>query len=328
VDGPGSLPPGDNAKYTATARWSDGSSRDVTNEATWSTSDESVLTVTAGTVAARTSGEAEVRAGFGGRSHGRFVYVVPSGRFLLRVRVSDGVIPASPIFDAKAEVVSGPAAGLSSSTDWDGTLTLVGVTADVELRVTKDGFDPIRQAMHVDRNGSSIEVRLFPSTSRPQLSGAYQLTINSGTCLGDGTLPEEVKVRTYTAAIWEPGGKPNVRLSGAIFADRECANCPFGGNGSSFTGLTQVLDTRFTLTKYAPALYWNDGVHPSVAERLADGTFLSISGQAIVRPTPEGFVGTLDGSITIYDSLSLSTDREGRVLATCISNSHRFAFVR
>jgi hypothetical protein len=66
VEGPASVPPGESARFRATARYSDGSSRDVTNEVTWSSEDASILTVTAGgTATARNIGEAELRATLG-----------------------------------------------------------------------------------------------------------------------------------------------------------------------------------------------------------------------------------------------------------------------
>jgi len=82
--------------------------------------------------------------------------------------------------------------------------------------------------------------------------------------------------------------------------------CCLGERGDAFSGLTQALDTRFTLIPYAPDWDWNAGVHPSVAELLSDGTVLTLSGHAVVRPVAEGFAGLLDGVMAIYDSLPLS----------------------
>ena len=47
VDGPASVPPGGSAQYTATATYSDGSSRNVTTDAKWTSTNDSVLSVTA-----------------------------------------------------------------------------------------------------------------------------------------------------------------------------------------------------------------------------------------------------------------------------------------
>ena len=97
-------------------------------------------------------------------------------------------------------------------------------------------------------------------------------------------------------------------------------------------GQTQALDARFTLFEYGPPEDYggwdgDQGDYPSLAERLPDGTLLSIAGQAIVVPTADGYAGSLDGTIASYDSLNL-LGRAGRVLASCRSNAHRFTLVR
>ena len=42
VDGPASVPPGGSAQYTATATYSDGSSREVTADAKWTSTNDAV----------------------------------------------------------------------------------------------------------------------------------------------------------------------------------------------------------------------------------------------------------------------------------------------
>lgn len=325
VAGPAQVPPGGGASYTATATWSDGTTTDVTNEAQWTTTNEAVLAIAGpGRVTARTAGEADVQATFQGRTHGRWVGVVPAGRFILRVNVSDGLIPDAPIFDARVEAISGSGEALSATTNWNGGANLYGIPETAELRVSKNGYETVVQSVHVERQAVSVRVQLVPSVRRPVLSGLYRLTVSADTCVGGGALPQEATTRTYTAAIWEPGGKVRVQLSDANFHLKTCC---FGEPGDAFSGLTQALDTRFTLIPYEPDWDWNAGVHPSVAERLTDGTVLTISGHAVVRPVAEGFAGLLDGVMAIYDSLPLSGPA-GRQLASCQSPSHRFTLTR
>lgn len=332
VDGPGQVPPGEPAQYSAAARYSDGSRRDVTSEAQWSTSDESVLSVTgAGTVVARARGEAVVRARLANYAHPgvQSVIVLPAGRFKLSMVVTEDQVSA-PIFDVRIEVASGPEAGLAVSTDWSGRAVLFGVPADVQLRLTKEGYASTVHSVPLDGH-RLIYLQLFPSGGRLDLPGRYQLTIASGPCAA-GNLPDAVKTRTYTARMWNAGLGINVDLSGADFAVEWCPLC-FETRGNRFMGQTQALDARFTLFEYGPpeddATPYEGGLgyYPSLAERLPDGTFLSIAGRAIVAPTADGFAGSLDGSIAVYDSLS-QVERAGRVLASCRSSAHRFTLVR
>lgn len=328
VTGPAQVPPGESASYTATATWSDGTTTDVTNEAQWTTTNDAVLAIAGpGRVTARTAGEADVQAAFQNRSHGRWVVVVPAGRFILRVNVSDGLIPVAPIFDARVDVSSGTGEALSATTDWYGGATLYGIPETAELRVSKDGYQTLVQSVRVDRPAVpsvTLRVQLVPAVRRPELSGLYRLTVSADSCVGAGALPQDARTRTYTASIWEPGGKVSVQLADANFHLKTCC---FGERGDAFSGLTQALDTRFTLIPYEPDWDYNAGVHPSVAERLPDGTVLTISGHAVVRPVAEGFAGLLDGVMAIYDSLPLSGPA-GRQLASCQSPSHKFTLTR
>jgi hypothetical protein len=208
---------------------------------------------------------------------------------------------------------------------------LYGVPADVQLRLTKDGYAPRVESLRLDRHGA-LFLQLFPSGSRLDLPGQYHLTITSGACADNGQLPDVVRTRTYTARLWNAGLKIHVGLSGADFAVEWCDACA-ETRGNGFMGQTQALDARFTLLAYQPpqegATIWDGdrGSFPNVAERLADGTFLTISGNAIVAPSADGYAGFLDGSIAIYDSLN-QLERPGRVLASCQSSAHRFTLVR
>lgn len=77
VSGPDVMACGDRAKFAATLRLSDGSTRDVTTSAEWSTSSEQVLRARdRGAAQAVAAGQSIVTARFGGRSATRSVRVV------------------------------------------------------------------------------------------------------------------------------------------------------------------------------------------------------------------------------------------------------------
>jgi hypothetical protein len=240
--------------------------------------------------------------------------------------VTDGEIGVvAPIFDAKVEV---PGTGISSTTDWNGSAKLIGVPADIEIRVIKDGFHSVVRPAQITRNGFSIGVQLFPTGPRISLTGEYRLVVSSRVCEAGGSLPESVKTRTYSAGIHEPGGKVRVLLRDGPFVIKPPASASrWGGDGNAFDGQTQVVDTLFTLIEYVPGSEDGYGIHPSVAERLPDGTVLTFSGRAVVRPAPEGFLGTLDGAIAIYNVID-SEAGTGRLLASCRSRAHGFNLLR
>lgn len=333
VTGPEAIPPGESAAFTATAVYSDGSRRDVTTDVHWSTSDESILSVTdAGDVTARAIGDAEVRAIFPTScTFPKSVVVLPPGRFLAFVAVTEDQVTA-PLLDVRVEVVSGPAAGLAATTDWSGSARLLGVTQDVAIRFSKDGYESVVQNVRIERQRAVIRTQMIPSRGRLDLPGLYRLTIASSPCAAGAELPEPVRTRTYTARLWNAGLKIHAALSGGSFTSESCLQCT-EPRGDRFLGQTQALDARFTLREYEPpeagAGPWDfgQGVYPDVAERLADGTLLTISGRAVVTPTSTGFSGTLDGTIAVYDSLPLLYTVP-RVIASCQSSAHRFTLER
>lgn len=334
VEGTDSIPPGESAQYRAIAGYSDGSSRDVTSEVPWSSSDDAVLLVTEqGLATGRAIGDVDVQATFSEHCvTGRQVAVLPAGRFLVWANVTEEQITA-PILGVRVEVMSGPAAGLTATTNWDGGAKLIGVPQDADLRFTKDGYAPIVQSVHIDRQRQSVRVQMLASPGRLDLAGKYQLSISSGPCAGGDALPEAAKARTYTARMWNAGLKIQVELSGASFALDRClmpgmTRCS-APTGNVFTGQTQARDARFTLVEYSPAFDWNDGIYPDVVESIPGVGLLTISGNALVAPTPEGFSGTLDGTFAIYDHLSVhAANGQGRVLASCRSAAHRFTLAR
>jgi hypothetical protein len=333
LEGPDSIQPGQSAQFTAIARYSDGSSRDVTTEVPWTSADQSVLFVTdTGTAVAREMGDVELRATVSATCTAqRQVLVLPAGRFMLQAIVLDDQVTAS-VLGVRVEVASGPSAGVAATTDWNGNAKLLGVAQDAEIRFSKDGYEPIVQTVHFDGLRRTIRLQMKPSGVRVDLAGKYELTISSGSCEGGGSIPDAVRTRTYTARMWNAGLRIQAQLSGASFALGQCLmsmeRCA-APTGNVFTGQTQARDARFTLVGYTPAWDWNDGIYPDLVESIPGVGLLAISGNAQVSPTADGFSGTLDGAFEIYDNLSVQTTTgQGRVLASCRSNAHRFTLVR
>src|SRR5262245_36763930 len=84
VSGPATVAPGESVKFTATAFYSDGTSRDVSSESTWDANTSAVLSVTSeGVATGNERGVAIVRAGFNGRTSSKSVMVLPAGTFRL-----------------------------------------------------------------------------------------------------------------------------------------------------------------------------------------------------------------------------------------------------
>jgi hypothetical protein len=148
-------------QFTATAQYSDGTSQDLTASATWSSSNESVATVTAGRVKAVGNGEATITA--------RVTTVTPAAEGTLKVSLNvppaiavTGLVREAPpnsgrpVAGARVEVTGVDAVSRTAITDAAGAYSVPGVRAPFSVRVTKDGYDPLDQRV----DAASADVRL------------------------------------------------------------------------------------------------------------------------------------------------------------------------
>jgi hypothetical protein len=318
VEGPGTLAPGESAQFSATAKFSDGTIRDVTAEARWSSTDSSVLSLESpGRFAARAPGEAQASAAFQGGSHSRFVVSVPKGLVVLRGRVRDATSPTTPVFGARVEVTRGETAGLTSTTDFYGAFVFYGVSVETELRITKDGFAPQTRSLRVVEHRTEV-IDLSHSRERPDVRGTYKLTIGGGTCEGGASFPEELRTRIYRAVVYQDDVSLLIDLKDTEFVT-------VGKYGDRILGQLLLSDATFDLGDFAPP--WDYGVppsYPTVVERLPKG-LLFLSGRIVANLTPTGMSGTLDGAITVHDALPVGAELPR---AICRSKTHTFRLER
>lgn len=106
IAGPDAVAPGESAQFAATAYQSDGSTRNVTNEAQWRSGNPSVLSISAnGLATGRERGEAPITAAFAGRTANKSnVFVLPAGTYRLAGAVRDAGVLVS---GARVEVTAG-----------------------------------------------------------------------------------------------------------------------------------------------------------------------------------------------------------------------------
>jgi hypothetical protein len=309
------MAPGESAQFSATARFSDGSTRDVTNEVVWISSGEAVLSVAAsGVGTAHTIGEAGVGYQLNHQPSGtRPVLVVTPGTFLLTGLVVDG---DARVFDARVEVVSGTAAGLVALSDWNGQFQLLGVSEDSVIRVTKDGFQsatPNGRGATGTGSRRSLSVDLVRVRPRPDYSGTYVLELTA-TCQGTSTVPDRLRRRLYTATLTQyADATVELRLGGADF---ELKYFPHGiGEGNRIHGRMTDGQVRLVIDDV-----WDWGVNPNLIERIGNGEHLIIAGEIVLRPTASGLSGALDG----YFRITRNPYAEFSVAEACTSNTHGF----
>ena len=157
--------PGETARLTATARFSDNTERDVTAETAWSCDPPGMVSIASpGVILARAPGWASLAAKYGSvrspdgldRAEVR-VRVAPEGIYLLGVAVDDGRRATA---DAFVEVTS--AAGTFSTwTDVWGIVFLPAV-GDTVVKVAKAGYVAVKTSTTVTKD-QFVEYTLQPS---------------------------------------------------------------------------------------------------------------------------------------------------------------------
>jgi hypothetical protein len=319
IAGPASVPPGEAVQFSATARLSDGSSRDVTTEARWNSSKPAVVSVSpGGRVTGHETGEAMVSASVGSAAGTREVIVVPRSTFRIVGLVTEADAASAPVVAARVAVTAGLGAGLFATTGEDGRYRLYGVAGDVELRITKDGYQPHGQRYQV-ADHLMLNAQLNLLAPRPDVAGTFTLTIAAAEeCRA--TMPEEVRLRNYTAVLTQNGSQLRVRLQDATFA------VAVSGKGNGFSGRAEPTQVVFNLSRFDASYYgYYGGAYGDLVEQLADARYLIVAGLARATDSGAGLSGSLDGSLTVFTGKLKSFPA---VEVACSSANHRFTLRR
>ncbi len=309
IAGPASVEPGGTGQFTATAHYSDGSTLDKTREASWRTSDDSVLAISpGGTAVARARGESSVIASFDGRSSTKpEVLVLPAGTYRLRGAVRDAGLPVD---GARVTVTENPAEGLTA-TSRNGEYRLYGIAGVADLHVTAAGYVGIEQRVDVTGHQTQDFV-LVPSRPRENVSGTYTLRVTAADSC-QSILPSDLFVRTYPATVTQSGPRLTVVVGGAEFYR------PYGTRPpqNTFRGTVESDALKFRLWS-ADGYYY--GYYPDVLETITAQRWYTFIGSVTLTASLQGFAGALDGEVVQFPGNFWSSAR-------CRSTSHRIEFI-
>ena len=295
---------------------SDGTTRDVTSQAVWGSNSVDLVVVAPGLVSAQRPGTVSLRASFSTLSSTREVILVPDGTYRLSGIVSDPVSPGGPIELAWVEVMNGPARGMRSGTTSTGQYVLHGVAGDIELRVTKEGYQSrVERVLVTDHQTLNVELAILGQ--RPDVSGAYTLTIAAAdTC--STALPADALSRTYSAVIKQVGPALTIDLSGATFAKIN------GWTANVIHGTVEQTSLGLTLGTLGCYGYYY-GCGPSLLEQVAPSSFFLPTGSARLAISPRVLAGELDGAIEVHTGPGQGQFSRA---ASCRSSRHQFRFSR
>jgi hypothetical protein len=310
IVGPGSIPPDGSEQFRVVGYWSDGSQRNVTNEAAWSSEDRSIVSVLAtGLASGLKRGETDIHAAFAEIFATKRVFVLPPGTF----RVSGMVLDANvEVTGARVEVAAGSSAGLSTISE-AGNYALYGVAGPTEIRASKEGFSPRVERVDVSNHRS---LNIYLALERPPWdpSGTYTLTIAAAPeCRS--VLPEDARVRNYRVVL--KLSTVNARYVAVSFEEPRLAD----SNWSFWTGRIGDTSVLFEANEYYGA---------ALIEQLSESRFFFLSVgtyastmRAEVSPLPVGLEGTFHGTLAVGVSRLFYEST-----ARCASGNHRFTFSR
>src|SRR5512145_1987035 len=178
IAGPAEMPPSSTQQFRATAHFVDGTSRDVTNDALWISSQAAVLTVARGlATTGPTLGQSNLRASIGGQFSESEVIVVTPGTFRVMGMVTEAAGNGYGVSAAQVEATTS-AGIISTKTLVSGEYHLYGVAGVTEMRVTKIGYQPLVRSINVARH-DRIDLELGLEQTRPSVAGTYTLTITA-----------------------------------------------------------------------------------------------------------------------------------------------------
>jgi hypothetical protein len=312
ITGPDTVPPGESAQYSVKAYWSDGSAREVTSEAQWRTSDPSVLSVSpTGLATGHARGNTFIEAGAAGSFSSKEVIVLPAGLYRLIGTVRDAGLVVS---GARVEVTAGIGRGLVATTSFGGYV-LMGVAGEVEIRVTRNGFQEQRQNLLVTTH-QTLNFDLVLSQPRADVAGTYTLRITAdGAC--SAALPEEARSRNYVAVVTQNGPRVRVVLEGAKFF-----RFGTGTIRNSFDGSFDANQLRFLIAPVVGYYYYYE---PNVTEELSPDLFFQFSGLATATTTSASITGTLNGRV---ETLRARLPGLLETASYCASSRHQFVLTR
>jgi len=300
---PPTVGPGQMAQLKAVARSTDGSERDVTAEARWTSSQPQIATVDAGVITGHALGRTGIRATYQSRDDFLTLVVKPESTFILSGDITE---PGPVSIDgATVAVLGGPLNQVTANSV--GFYEVFGVSGTVTLRVSKPGYLDETRTLTVTQD-QRLDLQIRPISGPTPVAGIYRMTLTiSPSC---SIVPDDQKTRTYTAAIGQEEARLRIQLGDANFAtDR-------GEEQKHFNGMVAGSTVTFDWGDGYAAFYYGT---TSVQEILPGGQILGIWGTMVAPAAPRTISGTMVGGFTL---------RTGNTSRGCSAPDNTVVFTR
>ena len=305
IQGPLTVGPGQTAQVKAVARFADGTERDVTADARWTSSQAAIATVDAGVVMGQALGRAQIRATYVSRSASLSMVIKPEGTFVLAGNITEPG-PVN-IGMATVAVLGGTLNQVTANSL--GFYELFGVAGALSLRVSKPGYLDETRTLSVTQD-QTFDVQIKPVSAPASVAGTYRVILTiSPSC---SIVPDDQKTRTYTATIGQDMAKVTVRLGGAKFVVES------GMEKNSFNGT--VFGSTVTFDWGQGSFYYYSYNIYHVQEILPDGQILGIWGKLVAQAAQ-----TISGNLVGGFNFSGGNGARNR---PCSATDNRVVFTR
>jgi len=313
---------GDIGHFTAIATWPDESTKDVTSGAVWFSQQPAVVSVVSpGILKAVSLGRTTVSVGYPPVAKDLVVEVRPPGTFVLVGTISE---PTNlPVDGAGVEIVSGPSAVRSTQSRSDGRYEFFGLSGNLQIRVTKEGYNASEQVVSVTAD-QVLDFQIRPLVDPADVAGVYRLTMtasaicSSNSYYGKSPLSPEARSRTYDATLTQEGALVRVELSGADFVP--FPPDPQTHSGRAFFGHVSGQTITFNIVGDPEFAY-------DLLERLTPISYLGVGGKLVAAIRSSTIDGYLDGLFTEFIAPA-SVYISATIKGNCEANAHHFVFER
>ena len=323
-----SISAGSTEQFQATAKYSDGSTADVTSSATWAAASQSVATVSGGLAKGVASGSTSVTATLTGMSGSAMLSVAAIAPTVTAIVVT----PPNPSistgsteqFSATASYSDGSIGIVTSTATWTSATTSVATISSSGLATgVAAGSSVITAAVGAVSGTTSLTVT-------PQISSITITPATAGTYVGDtdqftatatysnGTTGNVTSTATWTSATTSVATISSSGLATGVAVGTSAITAALGGVTSTVVTLTVQAKTVTSIAVAPPnaSTYTTDTEQFSATATYNDGSTASVTSTATWSTTPSTIAtisasglatGVVAGSTTVTAAIGTIT---------------------
>jgi uncharacterized protein YjdB len=328
VSGPAlSVLTGGTIQFTATATYSDSSTKDVTSTATWTSSSTSVASVKAGTVTGVSAGAAQISASVGGVASSPISVSVaaPAAPTLSSIKVSGAsttVQTGSTIqFSATAVYSDNSTKDVTSTATWTSSNNAVATVKGGTISGVSAGSAQIGASLDgVASSAVSVTVSTTAATlASMQITGSSSVSAGSSTQLkATGSYSDKSTKDITSTVTWTTSSTSVAAVQAGLVNGVNAGTATITATSNSVTASTKVTVTNGVVVQIDPSMSQSDiqnainGSQSGDTIAFAAGTY-KLTAPGLTLPAGRSFLGSTSGATILsgtggYDLMTFKGD--------------------